>query len=404
MLFDWGAGGHHEVYLRRFAEALQPAFEVVVVIPDRAASELADMRMEIVRLGHARPAPRSGRSASWALRSVMATEIELLSRAAKRTCADHVVHMYADVAMPRLLFSRRLPAPLTVVLFYPRAHYPSLYETPLAARDRLRARVKESIVHGWRRRVDANAVLMLDPGAARIWARKRGAPVHWLPEPPIAVLPKESRRGAIRSGCILYGALAERKGIDLLTRALTLDRTPLRLTLAGRAYPDFLPKLEEYVVQMRRAGVTVDLRARRHTELDGLRALAEAQCALLPYPRHDGMSRVLVEAVSVGTPVIVHDRGLLGHLVRRHGLGLAVDCTDAEALRDAVLSFATENRAADYAGALARFAARFSPACFEQALLAPFGAGPPGVARNTTRRVQRRIPFRPRASSVSTDS
>jgi hypothetical protein len=86
---------------------------------------------------------------------------------------------------------------------------------------------------------------------------------------------------------------------------------------------------------------------------------------------------VLVEACSVGTPVVVQDRGLLGYLVRRHGLGRAVDCHDAGAFRRAVLAL-VETDNAEYADNLGRFASRFSPQAFENSLATVFlrGNGP----------------------------
>jgi glycosyltransferase involved in cell wall biosynthesis len=87
------------------------------------------------------------------------------------------------------------------------------------------------------------------------------------------------------------------------------------------------------------------------------------------------MSRVLVEACSVGTPVVVHDRGLVGYLVRRHGLGHAVDCQDAGSLRRAILELASGDAAAAYQDNLTRFASRFSPDLFRRALVSVFRGG-----------------------------
>jgi glycosyltransferase involved in cell wall biosynthesis len=182
------------------------------------------------------------------------------------------------------------------------------------------------------------------------------------------MLPTE-RQPFERSGCVLFGVLAPRKGIDRLARALTIEPTRVRVVLAGTVEPGYMSELNEHTAAMEAAGVDVELRARHHSELEGLQALASARCALLPYPRHAGMSRVLVEACSVGTPVVADGFGLLGHLVRRHRLGLAVDCADPRALREAVLSLADAERSASYSEPLARFAARFTPERFRAALL-----------------------------------
>jgi glycosyltransferase involved in cell wall biosynthesis len=120
-------------------------------------------------------------------------------------------------------------------------------------------------------------------------------------------------------------------------------------------------------------GVDVDVRPYHHSELEGLELLAGATCALLPYPGHSGMSRVLLEASSVGTPVIAHEFGLLGHLVRVNKLGLSVDCRDPRALRTALVTLSDPARSAAYAGALNGFSARYSPESFRAALVSGLG-------------------------------
>ena len=182
---------------------------------------------------------------------------------------------------------------------------------------------------------DAQAVFTLDEEAARRWVACP-AQAHWLPEPPVRELPVEDGRRA--GGVRHLGRAPRRKGIELLARALTLRPTPMRLVIAGRPADAYVPELERAVASMEASGVAVELRTHAQSELDGLRALAGAACAVLPYPRHPGMSRVLVESCSVGTPVVAHRFGLLGHLVRAHGLGLSVDCHDPEALRSAVMT------------------------------------------------------------------
>jgi glycosyltransferase involved in cell wall biosynthesis len=374
-LFDWAHGGHHPIYLRRFAEALAAYADVVVAASDATLEQVAGVPAETISLGPPRPAI-GGAGFRRADARVLARELALFEDVDRQAGADHLLHVYADAVLPRLLLHRRFHTSVSVLLFYPRAHYSSAFGTHLGRVERAKATAKEIVVAAWRSRVDAHAVLTLDEEAARRWSARRGAPAYWLPEPTVHRVDVPDGSGK-RSGCILYGALAERKGIDLVAQALTLERTAVRLTIAGEPEEAFRPALETYVRAMLRSGVDVDLRARRQEEDEGLLALASAKCALLPYPRHDGMSRVLVEACSVGTPVVVHDRGLLGHLVREHGIGLAVDCRDPCALREAILELAGER--ADtrrYDDAVARFAARFSQERFEAAAIAPFHKRP----------------------------
>jgi hypothetical protein len=370
VLFDWALGGHHPIYIRRFAEALNSVMEISVAAPDSTLTELGDLQAEMIPLGRGRPADVNERMRTQTRHRVR-REIELLAHAADRAAADHVLHLYADSIVPSLATTPSRGIRLTTLLFYPRAHYPDAFGVQLPVAERVRAAAKEAAVSGWRRRRDAHAVMTLDEEAARRWSAKRGAPAYWVPEPTIESAPLSVPASA-RAGCILYGALADRKGIDLLARAISSEPTPIRVSVAGEPDSGYHPRLQELLAEMRRGGASVELHAHRHTESEGLHALASARCAVLPYPRHDGMSRVLVEACSVGTPVIVHDYGLLAHFVRRYGLGLVVDCNDSRAFRDALLELTTNADATEHhAASLSGFAARFSRERFAEAVLKP---------------------------------
>jgi hypothetical protein len=285
----------------------------------------------------------------------------------------------------RLLAEPRLPSRTSLLIYYPRAHYRAAYGTKLSAREWPPALGKEWAVRAWMRRPDAHSVLTLDEEAARRWSTRRGAGAHWLPEPPVPEL--EGRAPSERRGCALYGALAPRKGLDLLVGALAREPTPLRLVLAGAADPGYETAIERHAARLLASGLDVDLRAYPHSEQEGLRVLAAASCAVLPYPRHAGMSRVLLEACSVGTPVVAHRFGLLGHLVQAHGLGLAADCTNPRELRSAVLTLSDPIRAAAYSEALTLFKARYTRERFSAALLEALGLEqPPGDRPNPSPR------------------
>ena len=201
----------------------------------------------------------------------------------------------------------------------------------------------------------------------------------WLPEPPILSIPSPAEG---RSGCLLYGTLAPRKGLDLVARAVSLAPTSLRVVLAGEVEPGFRDSLERDAAAMREAGADIDLRLHRHNEEEGLRLIGGARCVLLPYLNHYTASRVLLEAATAGTPVVAHHRGLLGHLVREHELGLTVDCTDPGALRQAMLELAKPGSTERYLEPLRRFAARYASERFRDAVSIPFAVeGSPRQAR-----------------------
>lgn len=371
LIFDWQARGHHELYVRRFAAVLEPHAEVIAAVPDEMGRRLSDAPVEVLALGDERPEVDGRRHLARESRSVEAREVELFAEAIERARPDRAVHMFADGAVRDLLRRPPLPTAVTLCLFRPRAHYRRAYGARLSLRERAAGRALDTLVARWRRRPDAHSLLTLDAGAAEDWSGRPGAPAFWLPEPwvepvgPDPLPPWQRRRG-----CVLYGALAERKGIDLLAAAVGRAADPPPIVLAGAAAPEFTPELERLVAAMRDAGAEVELRPRWHGPDEALATIAAARCSLLPYPDHFGMSRVLLESCSVDTPVVVHDRGLLGHLVRRHGVGAAVDCRDAGAFADAIDRGTSPEADPRPLQALRRFSRDYAPEAFERSVMA----------------------------------
>jgi glycosyltransferase involved in cell wall biosynthesis len=383
LLFEWTRGGHHPVYVRRFAEALAAGADVTVALPDELSQLMEELppAVQLHELGPARPGWDLSRSLSRQRRELADRELDLLEQAIAAVRPDRAIHLSADPVLRRLLRRGPLGAPLGACVHHPRAHYPSDYGQSQPPKERVKALYFEYVVSRWRKRPDAHALYGWDDVAVERWQRRGGAPAQLLPEPPLPELPDlaplEERRG-----CIMYGALRAAKGIDLLAAAIASQPTEVEVTLAGAPAEDsFLSHLDQYVADMRAAGASVDLRARYHSEAEGLRAMSAARCLVLPFMRHPGHSRTMVEACAVGTPIVAHDVGLIGHMVREHGLGVTADCSNPSALRDAVLSLTDDPEApARYAPALRAFAERSAPERFRADLLAPLGLEPDPVA------------------------
>ena len=372
LLFDWTAGGHHPVYLAKAARALSGEAEVVVAAPDGLVPGLTSLGIDARSLGQARPPLDMSRPAAEQHRELALREIDLLRATCEAVRSDHVVHMYADPILRRLVEAPPLPLPTTLCIFFPRAHYPSAFDASLSPWETARAHFLEHLVRRWRRRSDAHALFTMDPVAARRWAGRNGAPVYWFPEPPVEV-PAQLDGGVARTGYLLYGTLARRKGLHLVASAIAEGVTPLKLVLAGEVEPGYERELDACVHKMVGAGAAVELYPGRLSEEDCLRLLHSAQGALVPYPRHYGFSRVLLEAATAGTPVLAHDFGLVGYLVRRHSLGVAVDCTDATRFRAVLLDLLQDaDLSGRYRSGLSSFAAQYSESRFRRSLLAPF--------------------------------
>jgi len=266
--------------------------------------------------------------------------------------------------------------PLAGVLFRPSVHYGAG-----SPRERLRDRVKDRLYAAVLRRPDVVRLWSLDADFAA-YAQDRyagGAKVRGLPDPvhPAArpsPAPPAAREGR-RCRFLLFGALAERKGVPVLLEALerlspeAAARSAVRL--AGRLDPAIADDVRRRIAGLRARQPQLELALddRRLPDAEVAALVAGADVVLAPYQRFVGSSGVLLWAAAVGRPAIVQDYGLLGRLARRHGLGLAVDTTDPAALAAALETASARPSALFDRATAAAFAAEATPARFAQLLL-----------------------------------
>lgn len=331
LLFDQYINGHTATYLERFGRHLERAgAEVVVSAPDETVAALEASGIHCVPSGPADDWRLPGQVASEERRVILLRELEFLALVSEQHGIDHVVHLYADHILPEWAqWPGSLP-PSTVVLFRLAAHYAPediAQMSPEGADDV--ARLDEALAR-WSRRPEAHAVMTLDPYSVDDLAKRHGIDASWLPEPKVE---QTVETAPARAGAILYGMLSPRKGLDRLAEAVVSRSVTGPFRLLGHVHrPEYAAMVEGHADRMRSAGARVVVELERPSDEAALRALARARCVVLPYRAHRGMSRVLVEACSVGTPVIVHDFGLLARVVREEGLGTVVDCDDGAAL------------------------------------------------------------------------
>jgi len=170
---------------------------------------------------------------------------------------------------------------------------------------------------------------------------------------------------------VIFGAISQTKGIDLLAAALKRSTgRRLRVLVAG----NILNRDREVCLQhLASLGAVCDLTRRDDwiDDRDVLPTLASGRIVLLAYPRHKGDSRVLLESAAAGVPVVAHSWGLLGHTVRAAGLGQTVDCKDPDELLR-VLHEALSPTALDRSGPRESFVAAHHQSRFAELMLAPF--------------------------------
>jgi hypothetical protein len=366
LFFDWTLGGHHELYLDRLVRFLPPAATPVVAAPSRVVASLAPLGIEVIDLGEARPRLDTARYFDRAVGAARREEVRLFRHAIARSRSDLAVHTFADGLLRDLATGPPLPAPAALLLFRPRAHYPRMFDSGLSARERVLGEIYERLLSRWRRRADAHAVLTLDECATERWRTRRGAPAVWLPEPPVL---EPAPAVNTRHGAALFGSLGPRKGLDHLAAAARQPGAELSLILAGATVPGFEAQLAHIVSTIRSAGVEVELHTGWRDERAALELLARARCVVLPYVNHYGMSRVLLEATYSGTPVVAGKGGLIGHLVKTHGIGTTADLSDPADLRAAIDRICHDQATWERCHArTAVFAERYSPSSFTSAL------------------------------------
>lgn len=326
LLFDLWDGGHNHLYFDRFARALE-GHEVVVAAPARVLERLdPSTGVTTIATPLVRGAPPvESPGAAWGVSAE--AERALIGRICEEVRPDRFVHMWADHLLEHWR-AEATPCPAAFIVFFPTAHYPERFGAKLTEAELASATALERAVAACRGLPTTCSMMTLAPFAAEAWQARPGAPALWLPEPPVSGSSKAEQERSVDVG--FFGVLAQRKGLHWLAAAIEAGLGGVSVAIAGWIeQPGHRPEVMRLVERMQGAGARVELALEHHTEQQGLDFLARARCVVLPYPRHFGMSRVLLEAASVGTPVVAHDFGLLGHLVRSRGLGAVVDCADS---------------------------------------------------------------------------
>jgi glycosyltransferase involved in cell wall biosynthesis len=155
---------------------------------------------------------------------------------------------------------------------------------------------------------------------------------------------------------LLYvGKIEENKGARLLVSAVAAARTGLPLVVLGEGTLAHALKFDAAS-----AGVPLLIRGWTERE-DVLRCLARATALVFPSVWPEPLSRVLLEALALGTPVAAMATGGTAELLGPEGAGLVVE--DAGGLADAVARLAGDAALRDRTRDAARArAAAFSPA------------------------------------------
>jgi len=269
-------------------------------------------------------------------------EWDLLRKYAISLGTTHCLIMYLDSILLRLAFGARFPCQFSSIYFRPIFHYSNFVNyTPLGREGiwQLRDKVCLSLLL---RSSELQTIFCLDPLAVKpINKFHSKARAVYLPdpvqiynntEPQLEELRQRLKIDSSRQVFLLFGVLAERKGIYQLLDAVQMlspdHCQKLCLLLIGP-----IELQEKELIQTRIREISQSLPVQiicRHdfvTDQEIQPYFQIADVILAPYQRHIGMSAILVRAAAAQKPVLSSDFGLMGEITRRYELGLTVDST-----------------------------------------------------------------------------
>jgi glycosyltransferase involved in cell wall biosynthesis len=137
---------------------------------------------------------------------------------------------------------------------------------------------------------------------------------------------------------LLYGSLSRRKGVEQLLRGIeATDRPDVVALIAGEPTPEISKVLHSIRYRhLRDQGRLYFLEGFQDHSTEA-RLFASANLVWLGYVGGAyGSSGVLYQAGSVGLPVLSMENGVIGWLVKKHSLGIAVNPDDTVAVSDAI--------------------------------------------------------------------
>ena len=370
MLFEMAIYGHHAVYIRHlvryWCEQSLPGYFYIVVTP-QFVSECADIvaisqqypqsNISFLPLSAAEEATLTQNPSSFIQRKARAwQEWNLMCSYAKRLQATHCFLASFDFFQWPFLFAQKPPCPISSIYFKPTFHYASFlgYEPTLKSR-----------AQQWQEKILLSAILQkpylhrllcLDPFVVEAINRTKVEPKVAVLADPVELHSSQTSLSELRSHLkiepqrkifLLFGELTERKGVEQVLEAITLlsveQCQQLCFLLVGRCEAIVQHRFQSKIAQVcktRPAQIVKQYGFISQQAVQDYFRLSDV--VLAPYQKHIGMSGILLQAAAAQKPVLSSNYGLMGEMVRRYQLGLAVDTTQPSEIAAAITQLLQE--------------------------------------------------------------
>lgn len=354
MLFDLSINGHHPIYIQHLIQwwgKHQLPFDLDIVVSPRFIQHHSDVIDLATKYNHCsvqfipiseqeenKFKPRSLGPLQRMQRSFQ--EWNLLCRYAIKLKSDHCLILYFDPYQLPLIFAERPPCPISGIYFRPTFHYQNFIQCRLTRRDRIQQFREKLLLRQVFRNHQFKTLFSLDPFAVKYLKRfQKNVQVLPLADPIVEtfvsseqILQLRERLGVEgnRRIALLFGALTGRKGIyetlDALLHLPSQLQSSLCLVLAGQVNLQDHERLVAKIAEIHSASVVQIISQFEFLMESEVPVYFQmADIVLAPYQHHVGMSGILLQAAVAGKPVLSSNFGLMGEMVKKYRLGLAID-------------------------------------------------------------------------------
>ncbi|WP_019504097.1 glycosyltransferase [Pleurocapsa sp. PCC 7319] len=353
MLFDLVVGGHHGSYIQHLVEywvnqnlssklhiVVSPRFlerhaDVAELISEHS---LENINLVVITSEEEAALNSNGSKIKRSLRAIR--EWNLLCKYAKSLEATHCLIMYFDTCWLPLVLGKKAPCDFSGIYFRPTLHYRNFADYSASGNEKLPR---------WREKLTLTRILghsqlqtlfCIDPFAPKFIEDQFQSSVQVLPlaDPvkmdcdsklPLKDLKDKLGIEANRKVFLLFGALTGRKGVNQLLESISF----LPPELCRQICFLIVGEGNQQLIEAQAASIcqTKPLQVISHCQFvpeeDVPKYFQLSDFVLAPYQRHIGMSGILLLAAAAQKPILSSNYGLMGELVRRYCLGLAVDST-----------------------------------------------------------------------------
>jgi glycosyltransferase involved in cell wall biosynthesis len=307
---------------------------LAAVVPAGAADRihLVPLTADECRRCVLRPLPLAGFVRWWTMRKYL-----------RKTGAQHGFFLTIDLLSLPLAFGLGADGKqISGILFRPSVHYGQIGPYRRRLKEWLRDARKAVLYRLMLRNPAVGRVMSLDPffpDYARNHYRD-GDKVVALPDPahpPVNPTANDNAGDFVpagRTGFLLFGYLAERKGPLAVLDALLLLPPEIvsrvAVLFAGKVDPELRERLDRRreTLARERPDLWLHIDDRRLDSVELAALVRRSDVIMAPYQRFVGSSGVLLWAALNGRPVLAQDYGLVGRLTREHRLGVSVDSCD----------------------------------------------------------------------------